>query len=151
MKKLILLFVLQALILAPAYAQFETPGRPDVNMIKSKILLVETRDEVTRTLMDLESNPEAQQKYKDGVANFNNLIQGTVSKYYKFGKKIEYMTAPQVAALVRDGKATKYAILHYTVQNSYVNPIDIGPVYGGTYDDSVRNFSKDKGYGIFSI
>ena len=151
MKKLILLFVLQALMLAPAYAQFETPNRPDVNMIKSKILLVETRDLVTRTLMDLENNPDGKQKYKDGVENFNQLIQTVVNKYYKFGKKIEYMTAPQVAALVRDGKATKYAILHYTVQNSYVNPMDIGPVYGGEYTDSVRNYSKEKGFGIFSI
>jgi len=114
-------------------------------------LLVETQEEVTRTLMDLRPTPDLQQRYKDGVAHFNQLIQTVVDKNYKFGKKIEYMSAPKVAALIRDGKAGKYAILHYTVQNSKIDPMDIGPVYGGDYTDSVRDYSKSKGYGIISI
>ena len=151
MKKVIGILALQALMLAPAYGQFETPVKTDVNTIKSKILLVETQDEVTRTLMDLRPTPDRQQKYKDGVANFNQLMQTVVDKNYKFGKKIEYMTAPKVAALIRDGKAAKYAILHYTIQNSKIDPMDIGPVYGGEYTDSVRDYSKSKGFGILSI
>jgi hypothetical protein len=151
MKKVIGILALQALILAPAYGQFDTPKKPDVNAIKSKILLVETQEEVTRTLMDLRPTPDLQQRYKDGVAHFNQLIQAVVDKNYKFGKKIEYMSAPKVAALIRDGKAGKYAILHYTVQNSKIDPMDIGPVYGSEYTDSVRNYSKSKGYGIISI
>jgi len=151
MKKVIGILALQALMLAPAYAQFDTPQKPDVNTIKSKILLVETQEEVTRTLMDLRPTPDLQQRYKDGVANFNQLMQTVVDKNYKFGKKVEYMTAPKVAALVRDGKAGKYAILHYTVQNSKVDPMDIGPVYGSEYNDSVRDYSKSKGYGVLSV
>ena len=142
---------LQALMLAPAYAQLETPNRPDINMVKSKTLLVETQNEVTRTLMDLESKPDEQKKYKDGVANFNKTLETVVSKYWKFSKKVEYMTAPEVAALVRDGKASKYAILHYAIQNSKIDPMDIGPAYGGDYNDSVRDFSKSKGHAILAI
>ncbi len=151
MKKVIGILALQALMFAPAYAQFDTPNKPDINSIKSKVLLVETQDEVTRTLMDLRPTPDLQQRYKDGVAHFNQLIQTVVDKNYKFGKKVEYMSAPKVAALIRDGKASKYAILHYTIQNSKVDPMDIGPVYGGDYTDSVRDYSKSKGFGIISI
>jgi hypothetical protein len=152
MKKVFWILILQAGILAPAFGQFITPEKIDVNTVKSKILLVETQEEVTRTLMDLRSRPEAQQAYKDGVANFNQWMKDAVEKYYKWGTKgIEYMPALQVQKMVQEGKASKYAILHYTIQNSAVNPMDIGPVYGGKYNDSVRAFSKSKGYGILSI
>jgi hypothetical protein len=151
MKKIFLILVLQAGILAPAMAQFNTPEKQQVTMLKSKILLVETQVEVTRTLMDLRSRPEAQQAYKDGVANFNQSLKNSVEKYYKWGKGVEYMPVLDVEKLVRDGKAAKYAILHYTVTGSYVNPADIGPVYGKKYNDSVREFSRSKGYGIFSF
>jgi hypothetical protein len=152
MKKVFWILLLQAGILAPAFGQFNTPEKIDVNAVKGKILLVETQEEVTRTLMDLRSKPAEQQAYKDGVANFNAQLKEAVDKYYKWGTKgVQYMPALEVEKLVKEGKATKYAILHYTVQNSYVNPMDIGPVYGGKYTDSVRNYSRSKGYGIFVI
>jgi len=152
MKKIFWILVLQAGILIPAFGQFTTPDKITVNNLKGKILLVETQEEVTRTLMDLRPRPEALQAYKDGVANFNQIIKDAVEKYYQWGKKgIEYMPALQVEKLVKEGKAGKYVILHFTVAGSYVNPADIGPIYGGKYTDSVRALSRSKGYGIFII
>jgi hypothetical protein len=152
MKRIFWILMLQAGILAPAFGQFTTPLKIDVNAVKGKILLVETQEEVTRTLMDLRTKPDEQQAYKDGVANFNQMLKDAVEKYYKWGTKgVEYMPALQVEQLVRDGKASKYAILHYAIQNSLINPLDIGTVYGHKYNDSVRIFCKSKGYAIFSI
>jgi len=145
------MLLVQAGLVAPVFAQFNTPEKMDVNAVKGKVLLVETQEEVTRTLMDLRSKPEAQQAYKDGVANFNQMMKDAVEKYFKWGKGVEYMPALTVEKLVRDGKASKYAILHYTVQGSYVNPADIGPIYGGKYNDSIRAMSQDKGFGVIAV
>ena len=153
MKKVFGFIMLQSLAFATCYGQFKTPVAQDVNALKNKPLLVETQEYVTRTLMDYEEKPEAKQRYKNGVDSFNSYLKFAVEKYYKWSKKpVEYMSASKVAALIRDGKATKYAILHYTVENSYVDSHDLGPVYGGgVYNDSVRAYSKSKGYGVISV
>ena len=152
MKKSVGILFVVSLMAAPCFSQFKTPVAQEVNQVKNKALLVETQEYVTRTLMDLENNPDAQQRYKNGVDSFNSYLKYAVDKFFKWSKKpAEYMPASKVAALLRDGKAIKYVILHYTVEKSYVNPLDIGPVYGGEYNDSARTFSKSKGYGVFSL
>jgi len=74
-------------------------------------LLVENQDEL-RKLNKKENANKLVSDYKNFIKKYNELIQITVHKYWKFNLLIEYKTEVEVAAL-KNAKSNKYTLLSY--------------------------------------
>lgn len=151
MRKIAVLFAVQLLAFFSARAQFQLPESRDLAMIKSKVLLVPVQEEVTRTLMDLQSKPDALQAYKDGIARFNQQLKEAVDQYWTLGKGVEYMPRTKVEQLMKEGNS-KYIALQYELREGNIDQLMFSQIYGSeNYNNDTRKLSKSKGYGVFRL
>ncbi|MGZ5244362.1 MAG: hypothetical protein ACXWDO_04940 [Bacteroidia bacterium] len=152
MKKLFVLLLVQLLVTAGGKAQYQDIDPKYVSQVRGKILLVALQEETTRTLLDLKSRPDELQKYKDGIANFNKILEETAKKYWTYGTKgVETMPQSEVNKLMKEGNA-KYAVLQYSLREGRLNPLMFKDIYGrGEYGNEERALSKKEGYGVFHL
>jgi hypothetical protein len=152
MKKLFVLLLVQLLVAVGVKAQYQDIDPKYVSQVRGKILLVALQEETTRTLLDLKSKPEESQKYKDGIANFNKMLEETARKYWTFGTKgVEVKPQSEVNKLMKEGNA-KYVVLQYALREGRLNPLMFKDIYGsGEYGNEERALSKKEGYGLFHL
>ncbi len=152
MKKLFALLLVNLLVTAGVQAQFQEIDSKYINQVKGKILLVALQEETTRTLLDLKPKPEETKKYKDGIANFNAMLQETAAKYWKYGTKgVEAKPQSEVDKLMKEGNA-KYVVLQYALREGRPKPLMFKDIYGsGEYGNEHRELSKKEGYAVFHL
>src|SRR5688500_7931803 len=110
MKRIFIIALLQVAFVAGLKAQFQEIETKYVNQVRGKILLVALQEETTRTLLDLKKTPEELKKYKDGIANFNKMLEDVAKQYWKYGKGVEAKPQSEVNKLIEDGNS-KYIVL----------------------------------------
>lgn len=152
MKKLFALLLVQLLVTAGLKAQFQDIDPKYISQVKGKILLVALQEETTRTLLDLKSKPDELQKYKNGIAKFNTMLQETATKYWKYGTKgVEAKPQSEVDKLMKEGNP-KYIVLQYGLREGRVKPLMFKDIYGADeYGNELRQLSKNEGYGVFHL